>query len=67
MPQRSSWTAAAQIPFLGEEALELMKRYNAMAMTEVLVEDSHTGSVVRSFGASKARNIRVAQRRRVPN
>jgi choline dehydrogenase-like flavoprotein len=48
-------TAAAQIPYLGEEALELMKRYNAMAMTGVLVEDSHSGTVTRSFGAPLAR------------
>jgi choline dehydrogenase-like flavoprotein len=48
-------TAAAQIPFLGEEAFELMKRYNAMAMTGVLVEDSHAGTVTRSFGAPMAK------------
>jgi len=48
-------TAAAQIPFLGEEAFELMKRYNAMAMTGVLVEDSHAGTVTRSFGAPLAK------------
>ncbi len=48
-------TAAAQIPFLGQEALDLMKRYNAMAMTGVLVEDSHAGRVTRSFGAPMAR------------
>jgi len=48
-------TAAAQIPFLGQEALDLMKRYNAMAMTGVLVEDSHAGTVTRSFGAPMAR------------
>jgi choline dehydrogenase-like flavoprotein len=48
-------TAAAQIPFLGEEAFDLMKRYNAMAMTGVLVEDSHAGTVTRSFGAPMAK------------
>jgi choline dehydrogenase-like flavoprotein len=48
-------TVAAQIPFLGEDALELMQRYNAMAMTGVLVEDSHTGTVTRSFGVPMAR------------
>jgi choline dehydrogenase-like flavoprotein len=48
-------TAAAQIPFLGQEAFDLMKRYNAMAMTGVLVEDSHSGSVTRSFGAPMAK------------
>lgn len=48
-------TAAAQIPFLGDEALELMKHYNAMAMTGVLVEDSHAGSVSRRFGAPMAK------------
>lgn len=48
-------TAAAQIPFLGEEALRLMKRYNAMAMTGVLVEDSHAGTVTRFFGSPMAR------------
>ncbi len=47
--------AATQIPFLGEEALDLMKRYNAMAMTGVLVEDSHAGTVTRSFGAPMAK------------
>jgi choline dehydrogenase-like flavoprotein len=48
-------TAAAQIPFLGQEAFDLMKRYNAMAMTGVLVEDSHAGTVTRSFGAPMAK------------
>jgi choline dehydrogenase-like flavoprotein len=48
-------TAAAQIPFLGQEAMDLMKRYNAMAMTGVLVEDSHAGTVTRSFGAPMAK------------
>lgn len=48
-------TAAAQIPFLGQEAMELMRRYNAMAMTGVLVEDSHSGTVTRSFGAPMAK------------
>jgi choline dehydrogenase-like flavoprotein len=48
-------TVAAQIPFLGQEAFDLMKRYNAMAMTGVLVEDSHAGTVTRSFGAPMAR------------
>lgn len=48
-------TAAAQIPYLGEESLELMKQYNAMAMTGVLVEDSHAGRVSRSFDAPLAR------------
>ena len=47
-------TAAAQIPFLGQEAFELMKRYNAMVMTGVLVEDSHAGTVTRRFGAPMA-------------
>jgi len=48
-------TAAAQIPFLGEEALDMMKQYNAMAMTGVLVEDSSAGSVTRAFDAPLAR------------
>jgi hypothetical protein len=48
-------TAAAQIPVLGEEALELMKQYNAMAMTGVLVEDSHAGSVRRGFDSPIAK------------
>jgi choline dehydrogenase-like flavoprotein len=48
-------TVAAQIPYLGEEALEFMKRYNAMVMTGVLVEDSHTGTVTRSLGAPMAK------------
>ncbi|MGD8317855.1 MAG: GMC family oxidoreductase, partial [Myxococcales bacterium] len=48
-------TAAAQIPFIGNEALELMSHYNAMAMTGVLVEDSHAGSVSRSFGSPMAK------------
>jgi choline dehydrogenase-like flavoprotein len=48
-------TTAAQIPFLGQEALDLMKRYNAMVMTGVLVEDSRAGTVTRSFGAPMAR------------
>jgi choline dehydrogenase-like flavoprotein len=48
-------TAAAQIPFLGDEAMNLMRRYNAMVMTGVLVEDSHAGSVSRSFGAPMAK------------
>ncbi|MEM7138262.1 MAG: GMC family oxidoreductase [Myxococcota bacterium] len=48
-------TAAAQIPFVGNEALEMMKQYNAMAMTGVLVEDSHAGRVTRAFGAPMAR------------
>ena len=45
----------AQMPFLGEEALDWMKQYNAMAMTGVLVEDSHAGTVTRSFGVPMAR------------
>ncbi len=48
-------TAAAQIPYLGEESLDLMQQYNAMAMTGVLVEDSHAGRVRRSFDAPLAR------------
>jgi choline dehydrogenase-like flavoprotein len=48
-------TVGAQVPFLGEEALDLMKRYNSMAMTGVLVEDSHAGRVTRSFGAPMAK------------
>ena len=48
-------TAAAQIPFLGQDALDLMRRYNAMAMTGVLVEDSRPGRVSRRFGAPMAR------------
>ncbi len=48
-------TAAAQIPFLGDEALELMRSYNAMAMTGVLVEDSHAGRVSRRFGVPMAK------------
>jgi choline dehydrogenase-like flavoprotein len=48
-------TAAAQIPFLGEEALELMKQYNGMVMSGVLVEDSHAGTVTRSFDAPLAK------------
>ncbi|MDH3842351.1 MAG: GMC family oxidoreductase, partial [Myxococcales bacterium] len=48
-------TAAAQIPVLGEEALEMMRHYNRMAMTGVLVEDSHAGTVTRGFDAPLAR------------
>ncbi len=48
-------TAAAQIPFLGQEAFDLMRRYNTMAMTGVLVEDSHAGTVSRSLGAPLAK------------
>jgi len=48
-------TAATQIPFLGQKAFDLMARYNAMAMTGVLVEDSQAGTVTRSFGAPMAR------------
>ncbi|MEM8608627.1 MAG: GMC family oxidoreductase [Myxococcota bacterium] len=48
-------TAAAQIPYIGEEALEMMRDYNAMAMTGVLVEDSLSGRVKRGFDAPLAR------------
>ncbi|HET6417488.1 MAG TPA: GMC family oxidoreductase [Polyangiales bacterium] len=48
-------TTAAQIPFLGQEALDLMKRYDSMVMTGVLVEDSHSGTVARRFGGPMAR------------
>ncbi|MGB5809077.1 MAG: GMC oxidoreductase, partial [Polyangiales bacterium] len=48
-------TAAAQIPFIGDDALEMMKNYNAMVMTGVLVEDSHAGRVTRGFDAPLAR------------
>jgi choline dehydrogenase-like flavoprotein len=48
-------TAAAQIPYLGQDAFDLMAHYNAMAMTGVLVEDSHAGTVTRSFGAPMAK------------
>ncbi len=48
-------TAAAQIPVLGQEALELMQQYNRMAMTGVLVEDSSAGTVTRGFDAPLAR------------
>ena len=44
-------TTAAQIPFLGEEALDIMQSYNRMAMTGVLVEDSHSGRVRRTWDA----------------
>ena len=44
-------TTAAQIPFLGEEALEVMRSYNRMAMTGVLVEDSHSGRIRRTWDA----------------
>ncbi len=48
-------TAAAQVPVVGEEALEMMKHYNSLAMTGVLVEDSQTGTVTRGFDAPLAR------------
>jgi len=41
----------AHIPFHGEEAWELMSRYNQMVLSGVLVEDSTTGTVARTpFG-----------------
>lgn len=40
---------AAQIPWHGAEAWELMKDYNRMILTGVLVEDSRPGVVKRSF------------------
>ena len=38
----------AHIPFVGQEAFELMKDYNRMVLTGVLVEDSRPGVVKRS-------------------
>jgi choline dehydrogenase-like flavoprotein len=47
---------AAQLPFHGAEAWELMKDYDRMVLSGVLVEDSHAGRVVRSFlGIPQAR------------
>jgi choline dehydrogenase-like flavoprotein len=47
---------AAHIPFAGEEAWELMQRYNQMVLSGVLVEDSTTGVVSRSLlGMPEAR------------
>ena len=47
---------AAHIPYVGGEAWELMKRYNQMVVSGVLVEDSTTGSVSRGmFGVAVAR------------
>jgi choline dehydrogenase-like flavoprotein len=40
---------AAHIPFHGQEAWELMKRLNQMVLSGVLVEDSTSGAVSRSF------------------
>ena len=39
---------AAQIPFIGDDAMDLMKDYNRMMLTGVLVEDSRPGEVKRS-------------------
>lgn len=42
----------AYMPFQGDRAWEIMKRYNQMVVSGVLVEDSSSGSVSRSiFGA----------------
>jgi choline dehydrogenase-like flavoprotein len=47
---------ASQLPFHGAEAWELLKDYNRMALTGVLIEDSTTGSVQRApFGLGGAR------------
>jgi choline dehydrogenase-like flavoprotein len=47
---------AAHIPYVGAEAWELMRRYNQMIVSGVLVEDSTTGRVRRSpFGTSVAK------------
>lgn len=47
---------AAHIPFEGEDAWELMQRYNQMVLSGVLVEDSTTGVVSRSLlGMPEAR------------
>jgi len=40
---------AAHVPFQGAEAWELMRRYNQMVVSGVLVEDSTSGRVSRSF------------------
>ncbi|HVW28214.1 MAG TPA: GMC family oxidoreductase [Polyangiaceae bacterium] len=46
----------AHIPFHGEEAWELMSRYNQMVLSGVLVEDSTTGTVTRTrFGMPEVR------------
>jgi choline dehydrogenase-like flavoprotein len=46
----------AHIPFHGTEAWELMSRYNQMVLSGVLVEDSTTGTVSRTFfGMPEAR------------
>lgn len=39
----------AYMPFHGMPAWELMQRYNQMVVSGVLVEDSHSGTVSRSF------------------
>jgi choline dehydrogenase-like flavoprotein len=39
----------AYLPFHGERAWELMQRYNQMVLSGVLVEDSSSGSVSRTF------------------
>jgi choline dehydrogenase-like flavoprotein len=47
---------ASQLPFHGSEAWELLRDYNRMALTGVLIEDSTTGSVQRApFGLGGAR------------
>jgi choline dehydrogenase-like flavoprotein len=40
---------AAYLPYHGEQAWELMQRYNQMVVSGVLVEDSHSGSVSRGL------------------
>src|SRR5207245_1106042 len=40
---------AAHIPFVGKHAWDLMRRYNQMVVSGVLVEDSSTGTVSRGF------------------
>ena len=47
---------AAQLPFFGDEAMALMRDYNQMVLTGVLVEDSRAGRVTRSmFGVPLTR------------
>jgi choline dehydrogenase-like flavoprotein len=47
---------ASQLPFHGREAWELLRDYNRMVLTGVLIEDSTTGTVQRApFGLGGAR------------
>ena len=47
---------AAHIPYVGKHAWDLMRRYNQMVVSGVLVEDSSTGQVTRGmFGGAMAR------------